>query len=100
MILLLVLHHIADVAFQPSWLIEKKKEHWWSVFEHCMIWAGVISAGLYILGLYSIEKFIFLFVGHFIIDMLRYRKFIKWGYIYLDQGLHYLQLVVVYLWKI
>lgn len=95
MIFLLVLHHIADVAFQPSWLIKSKHEHWFSVYEHCFIWAGMISAGLYVLGEYSLAKFSFLFIGHFIIDMLKYRYTTDYRWVYLDQFLHYLQILIV-----
>lgn len=97
MILLIVLHHIADVAFQPSWLIKNKQKYWWSIYEHSVIWAGLISLGLYTLGEYSIYKFLFLLIGHFIIDFVRYRWFYEWKFIYIDQALHYLQLVCVYL---
>jgi len=95
-ILLIILHHIADVAWQPSWLVENKKKHLWSIYEHCVIWAGVISLGLYTIGGYSMWKFFFLLIGHFIIDVLRYRVFTDWKWIYLDQTLHYLQLLIVY----
>ena len=94
MILLIVLHHIADVAFQPSWLIKSKHIHWWSIYEHLVIWAGLISAGLWWMDIYTIEKFIFLLVGHFLIDYFKY-KLKNWNWIYLDQGLHYLQILLV-----
>jgi len=95
MILLLVLHHIADVAFQPTWLIASKKYRWWSIYEHSVIWAGVVSAGLWYYGEYTIYKFIFLAAGHFAIDFIKYRYLKNWNWIYLDQFLHYLQICLV-----
>lgn len=93
---LIFLHHLADVAFQPSWLIENKKVHWWSIYEHAMVWTFVISVGLVVFGAFSWWKVLFLLVGHFIIDAFRYWKFKSWNYIYLDQALHYAQILFVY----
>jgi len=89
MLELIVIHHIADVAFQPSWLIKNKHIHWWSVYEHSVVWAGLISffAGF--------EHFFFLLIGHFLIDYIKYRKCKNWNWIYLDQALHYLQIWLV-----
>jgi hypothetical protein len=92
---LLTAHHIADVAYQPSWLIKNKHHHWWSVYEHSFVWAGVISIALYLLGVFEPWKFIFLLVGHFVIDWYRYRYLHNWNWIYLDQALHYLQVIIV-----
>lgn len=95
MILLLVLHHIADVALQPSWLIKKKHEHAWAVYEHSMIWAGLISGGLYYLGEYEHWKFFFLLIGHFLIDYFKYKYLTNYNWVYLDQTLHYLQIIII-----
>lgn len=96
MVFLMVLHHIADVAFQPSWLIKNKGLHWWSVYEHAFIWAGLISFGLLWFDIFTWWKFIFLLVVHFLIDFTKYRKLPEWHWVYVDQGLHYLQLLIVY----
>ena len=90
---LLILHHLADVAFQPTWLIKGKYIHWFRVYEHSFIWAGVISLGLYFYNDYSLAKFIALLAGHFIIDFCKYRYFPK--QLILDQELHYLQVITV-----
>ena len=94
MILLLILHHIADAGLQPSWLIKNKKKHAFAIYEHSMIWAGMISLGLYVLGEYSITKFLILLVGHFTIDYFKY-KTTSYHWTYLDQALHYLQLIII-----
>ena len=98
LIFLLVLHHIADVAFQPSWLIANKKIHIFAIYEHVMIYAGVISFGLWALGIFEVWQFFFLLVGHFIIDTYKYRfakNREKYWLIYPDQALHYVQILVV-----
>lgn len=97
LIFLLFLHHLADVAFQPSWLIEQKTK-WFRVYEHSFIWAGTISCGLWLLGELSIEKFLFLLVGHFIIDYFKYKHKDYW-LVYPDQALHYLQIIIVWIVK-
>lgn len=94
MLTLLVLHHIAE-TIQPSWLIKNKSKYGFAVYEHSIVWAGIVSLGLYILGTFSIEKFVFLLVGHFIIDYYKYRYFKKYEWVYLDQFLHYSQLYLV-----
>lgn len=102
LITLLVLHHIGDVWGQPSWLIANKKHHVFSIFEHCMVWAGVVSAGLWYLGIFEPWKFAFLLFGHLAIDTFKYQVAPKllghdpFWLIYPDQALHYLQIVVVW----
>jgi len=97
MIWLLFLHHLSDAAFQPSWLIKNKHKHAFAVYEHAFIWAGTISFGLFCLGRFNTEKFIFLFAGHFLIDYLKYRYLTGYNWIYLDQLAYYLQILIVYL---
>lgn len=96
---LLVAHHIADVAMQPSWLIEAKKKHLWAIFEHVMIYAGVLSVVLYYFDSFEYWMFFYFLIGHFIIDSYFYR-FLPWyldiekqyHWVYTDQALHYLQI--------
>lgn len=104
LVFLLVLHHFADVACQPSWLIESKKHHAFSIYEHVWIWAGVISGGLFILGEFEPWKFVFLIVGHFLIDAFKYLVMPKFNdgkheywWVYPDQAAHYLQVLIVWM---
>lgn len=97
LIFFLALHHIADVAFQPSWLIENKHKHAFAIYEHSMIWAGMITFGLFMIDKATITAFFFLLIGHFTIDFFKY-KLKSYNWIYLDQLLHYLQIIII-LWK-
>lgn len=104
LIALIALHHLADVAFQPSWLIQSKKLHAFSIYEHVWIWAGVISLGLWAFGMFEPWKFAFLLIGHFVIDAIKYLVLPKlnngehaYWWIYPDQGLHYLQVIFVWM---
>lgn len=101
---LLVFHHMADVWGQPSWLIEAKKHHAWAIFEHVMIYAGVLSAALMWLGEFDGWMFWWFLVGHFFIDRFFYQVLPRlrdeekqYWYVYPDQALHYLQIGVVWM---
>lgn len=95
LIIFLFIHHLAD-TIQPTWLIENKKRHAFAVYEHAFVWAGMITLGLNLIDKASIEKFLFLLIGHFIIDYFKY-KLKSYNWIYLDQLLHYLQIIIVIL---
>lgn len=97
-IFLIFLHHVADVWGQPSWLIENKKKYTWALYEHVVIWTGVISLGLYMFNNLFVWKILFLFIGHFAIDFFFYRIMPKdksYHWVLLDQLLHYIQIIIV-----
>ena len=93
-IFFLFLHHLAD-TMQPTWLIKNKKKHAFAVYEHAFVWAGLITIALFCFGEYALWKFLFLLIGHFLIDFIKYRYFKNYQWVYLDQGLHYLQIIIV-----
>lgn len=99
---LLVAHHIADVWGQPSWLIEAKKRHIWAIYEHVMIYAGVLSVTLLWLNRFELWMFFWFLLGHFAIDSFFYRVLPRlrneekqYWYVYPDQALHYGQILTV-----
>ena len=68
-----------------------------------MIWAGVVSAGLIALNMFEPWKFFWLLLGHLAIDALKYQVAPKFNngqhaywWIYPDQALHYLQIIIVW----
>lgn len=98
MIWLIFFHVFFDAALQPSWMIEAKKKNWIVLVEHCMIWAGGISLALLLMDRYSWWKFVFLFIGHYFIDLYKIKHTsdpLDKKYLLIDQVLHILQLVVV-----
>lgn len=95
---LLFAHYIGDFALQSDWIAQNKRNYWYVLFAHSMIWAAIISMALEYLGLFSLWKVLFLIIGHFIIDKWKTTKQSgEWKWIYPDQILHIIQLIVVYI---
>lgn len=102
LIWLLAAHHFADVALQPDWLIKLKSKRLFAIFEHVMVYTGVVCATLYWLG-DTVTPWIFAYfaVGHWLTDAFFY-QFLPWKtgkpkpywHVYPDQALHYLQIVL------
>ena len=99
---LLAAHHFADVPLQPDWLIRLKSKRLWAIFEHVMVYAGVICLALVLLS-YTVTPLVFLYfgLGHFLIDTFFYRVLPvlrnedkQYWYVYPDQALHYLQIIL------
>lgn len=72
--ILLTLNYIADYPLQGEWMSVAKKTDDYVLYVHSMIWAGVMSLGLYYLGILALWKFVFLFAGHFVCDRWKARK--------------------------
>ena len=97
---LIFAHFIGDIALQSDWQARNKGEHWYIMLAHCMIWTALICMALEYLQMLTLWKFLFLLVGHFICDSWKARilkTLENWKWIYPDQGFHFLQLVVVYI---
>jgi hypothetical protein len=94
-IFLIFAHHIGDVACQPSWLIKNKHEHTFAIYEHSVVWTAVVSFMLLALGILELWKILFLLIGHFVIDWFKYKRLPdNYNYIYIDQLLHYAQIMI------
>lgn len=94
-------HYIGDIALQSDWIANMKRERWYILFAHVMIWTTVVCIPLRLFDALSAWNLIFLFVGHYAADWLKCRtpkepKY--WHYIYYDQGWHLCQLAIVALW--
>lgn len=97
---LLAAHHFADVPLQPDWLIKLKSKRLFAIFEHVMVYAGVICAVLFWLGM-TVNPLVFLYfaVGHFLTDAFFYQVLPRlrneekqYWYVYPDQAIHYSQI--------
>lgn len=99
---LLAAHHLADVAFQPDWLIKLKSKRLFSIYEHVFIYTGVILAVASVLALpVYVWWWLWFGVGHFAIDTFFYRILPRlrneekqYWYVYPDQALHYSQILI------
>jgi len=99
-------HLIGDVMARPPIINRCKAKSNLVMIFHCYLWAITVSIPLFVFNIFTIEKFIFLFIGHFVIDKLK--AFVDpdhdWmvgdnvntnKYIFIDQGLHFIQLLIV-----
>jgi hypothetical protein len=94
---LLFMHCLADFPLQGQWLAEQKGKEPLFMFAHCVIWTGMISLGLHIMGILSMWKIAFLFFGHFGADTLKCSRPPCKFNMYLDQLYHMFQIAVVLL---
>lgn len=97
MVWLLFSHFIGDWALQSQFVAMGKGREWIIMLSHCMIWTACVSIGLQFLGIYALWKVLFLLVGHWVVDLWKTKKKTWSPYIYIDQGWHIFQLLVVYL---
>jgi ABC-type uncharacterized transport system permease subunit len=96
-LLLLFAHHVGDVWAQPSWLIANKKKHIFAIYEHVVVYTGIVSLALYALGAFEPWKAVFIAVAHGLTDYYKYKHDEYW-WIYPDQLAHYLQVYIA--WKL
>ena len=89
---LVFLHFVADFPMQGSYLAMTKGKVFYSLIAHSVIYAGILSCGLYLLGIYAIWKSVVLLVSHVVIDYWKsHAKNIENQngiYLYIDQGFH------------
>lgn len=71
MIWILIAHYIADWGLQNDFVASNKGKYWIVMFAHCFIWAGCVSIALQYLGIFSLLKFSFLFIGHWAMDKFK-----------------------------
>lgn len=94
----LVAHYLGDVAWQKHEIGHGKSNRWYLMLTHVMVWAGVVTVPLFYFGLLTWWKPIFLVCGHWIIDSWKSRQpkdDEHWNLVYVDQGLHILQILIV-----
>lgn len=96
---LLTAHFIFDAALQPDWMLKAKKYNWYVMAEHCAIWTGGIALILAMYGAFAWWKIVFLFSGHFLIDMWKIKTAptaLSMKYLLVDQLLHLFQILIVW----
>lgn len=97
---LLTLNYILDYPLQGEFLAKFKTEKNYILFVHSMIWSGGLSLTLMHLNIFAWWKFAILLIGHILIDAWKCRGYYKklkisdWNSLYIDQGLHVLQILL------
>jgi len=98
--ILYVVNLILDYPLQGDFLAMNKSKNNYVLFVHCMIWAGGLSIILMHFGIFMWWKYVMLLVGHILIDAWKSRGYYKklnisdWNSLYIDQGLHVVQLLL------
>lgn len=64
----LFLHALADYPLQGDFLAQFKGKNWIAMTAHCLIWSGLIYAGLIYYEINQLWHIPFLFFGHMAID--------------------------------
>ena len=99
-------HFIADWALQNDFVSQNKGKVWFIMLAHCMVWSGVICFLLAYMGIFTIWKFLFLLIGHWIADKYKIDNIANEDQrvdaceynlqlLYIDQAWHVLQLIIV-----
>jgi len=101
-------HLVGDVLARPGVIHRFKGKSTLVLIFHCYVWASLVSLPLIYYDRFELWKFTFLLIGHFAID--KWKGWVdpdsdwidydtdsvrtnKW--VFIDQGLHFLQLIVV-----
>ena len=95
MIWLIIAHYIGDWGLQNQFMAMTKGRWWLVMLSHSILWTGCVCIALQYLGIYTLWKFVFLVIGHYVMDKWKTTKDGWSPYIYIDQGWHLIQLVIV-----
>ena len=90
-IMAIALHFVGDYLLQIDFIASTKGKNWYHLVVHCVLYSFVF----YVYKDFSIQVFIWLFITHMIVDVLKAR-YKKISYI-TDQVLHYIALIPVFL---
>jgi len=91
-------HMIGDMSLQTSFIAQNKGKYFYLMFAHVMIYMGVIGIAFNLLGIFNWYAMLWIAVGHLAMDMWKSRQprdDAHFYQIYIDQGWHYFQLLVV-----
>lgn len=97
---ILFVHLVYDFHWQGEYIGTYKAKYFFILFVHALTWALFIGFSLKLFALYTLWKFLFLFITHLLIDLWKVtfnneRHYIR--YLLIDQGLHLITLIAVFL---
>jgi hypothetical protein len=94
---LLLAHLLYDFHWQGEYIATNKKSNLFILAIHALTWAMLLGAVLCFTGEFSLSKVGFLFVSHFVIDLIKCRakngQSMMW--LYIDQSLHFVTMLIV-----
>ena len=91
---------IGDMPLQTSFISQNKGKHFYLMFCHIMTYCGAIGIALHLLDIFNWYYILWIAIGHVIMDMWKSRQIrddAHFWMIYIDQGWHYLQLLMIVL---
>ncbi len=100
---LIFAHVIGDMSLQTSFVALNKGKRLYLMFSHVMIYIGTVGIALLLLNIFSWYSILFIVIGHFLMDSWKSKQpkddehFYQ---IYIDQGWHYFQLLIVVIFSI
>lgn len=99
---LILAHSIGDIALQNEWQSQNKGKKWDVMLGHCLVWTACICVALQFLGIFALWKVFYLVLVHWLVDYWKckqreWNKEEKKWWWFMDQGLHFLQLIVVWI---
>lgn len=102
LIILFICHLFGDFVFQSDFLAKYKGINDYIMFIHCCIWSGVVFSGLWFVSYNTgIGTFLSLVISHYIIDKwkcsLEDKTKALTTDLYVDQALHGLIIILIYL---
>ncbi len=95
---LLFAHCIGDMVFQTNFIAQYKGKDWLAMLSHLIIYTGCIALALTLMDIYSFWKIALVFVTHLAIDSWKSKTpkdEAHWHYLYYDQGMHLIILIIV-----
>jgi len=99
---ILLAHYILDYPLQGDFLAQTKGQYWYSLLAHSMIYGLGMALTFKFLGGFQVWKAVVLVFSHMVID---YKKATATNkdkaltiYLYIDQGLHLLNDMLMFFW--
>lgn len=88
-------HYLGDFALQNDYVAKNKCLNLYVLFAHAIVWTLPIVLVLSYFGIFQYWKLAFLVIGHMMIDAWKCKQDGGWHYLYIDQFVHLIQILMV-----